>query len=308
MAGTESSAVDLRQILSVEQLPGMPQTALRLVKLSRDNSAGPAEFAVPIEADPGLTVQVLRLVNSSYFGLRSRVSSVKQAITLVGVRTIKNFVLWHAVFSVIPNPRCGLFDLKALWQDSLRRALFARSLSKLLGAPDAEEAFAAGLLQDMAVPLLARKVPETYSRFFYARCTSKHRVRLSQLEEHAFGWNHAAAAGIVARQWHLPETLAGLIQDHLALERHLAEPKGALGKLAVAMSALLPAGDDSVWIEFPKLEGSYAKIRPLDGPPIEGLLSTVDREFTDLAPLLRIAPPRTSLVERHGEVVAAGRG
>jgi HD-like signal output (HDOD) protein len=299
-------AVDLKQVLSIEQLPGMPQTAVRLVKLSRDSSLGAAEFAVPIEADPGLTVQVLRLVNSSYFGFRCKISNIKQAIALVGVRTIKNFVLWNAIFTVIPNPRCCLFDLKALWQDSLRRALFARALSKLLGVTDVEETFAAGLLQDMAIPLLARKVPDSYSKFFYARCTSKYRVRLSQLEEHAYGWNHAMAAGVVAKEWQLPETLVGLIQDHLAVSKHLTQPNGNLGRLAVAMSALLPAGDDAIWVEFPELEAAYSQIRPLDGPSTEELLGLVDTEFAEVAPLLRIAAPRTSLIEKYHGLVAAG--
>ena len=115
------------------QLPALPQSAIRLLELSQDPANGPAEFAVPIEADPGLTGQVLRFVNSSYFGFAREISSIKLAITLAGIRTIKNFALWSAVFSLMPNPRCGPFDLKSLWQDSLRRALFARAAAKLLG-------------------------------------------------------------------------------------------------------------------------------------------------------------------------------
>lgn len=167
-------------------------------------------------------------------------------------------------------------------------------------------AFAAGLLQDMAIPLLARRAPEAYGKFFYARCTSKHRVRLSQLEEHVFGWNHATAAGVVARQWQLPETLATLIQGHLVVEQHPVPSNSNLGKLAVAMSALLPADDDLVWIELPKLEGAYAQVRPLEGPSTEDLLHKVDEEFTDIAPLLRVPPPRISLVEKYHQAVAAG--
>ncbi|MDZ7618324.1 MAG: HDOD domain-containing protein, partial [Patescibacteria group bacterium] len=141
---------DLEQLLSASQLPAMPQSALRILEISRDTNAGPAELAVPIEADPGLTVQVLRFVNSSYFGFRNEISNVKQAIALVGMRTVKNFTLYSAVFSLIPNPRCGQFDLMKLWQDSLRRALFARNMAKILGVTDIEEPFAAALLQDMA--------------------------------------------------------------------------------------------------------------------------------------------------------------
>jgi HD-like signal output (HDOD) protein len=307
MSKPEFPAVDLEKVLAVEHLPAMPQTAIRLLEMSADPSQGPAEFALPIEADPGLTVQVLRFVNSSFFGFRDQISSVKRAITMVGMRTVKNFVLWSAVFSMIPNPRCGLFDLKGLWQDSLRRALFARTLSRLLGLSEAEETFAAALLQDMAVPLLAKEVPDAYAKLFDARQRSHNRVRLSQLETYAFGWHHATAAGIAARQWHLPETLSALVEDHLSVEQHLARGEAEPGKLAVGLSALLPAVDDPEWFDFPKFESFCEQVRPLDGPTLEKLLDQVDQEFAEIAPLLRIPMPRVPLVANYHQVVASAR-
>src|SRR3954469_14905438 len=145
-ASQESAEFNLERILRGTDLPALPQSAIRLMELSQDKDNGPAEFAGPIEADPGLTGQVLKFVNSSYFGFSREISNVKMAITLVGIRTIKNFALWSAVFSLMPNPKCGPFDLNRLWQDSLRRALFARSMGKVLCQQDAEELFAAGLL------------------------------------------------------------------------------------------------------------------------------------------------------------------
>src|SRR5437763_13233372 len=145
----------LKELLSSAQLPALPQSAIRLLELSQNPDNGPAEFAVPIESDPGLTGQVLKFVNSSYFGFSREISSVKLAITLVGIRTIKNFSLWSAVFSLMPNPKCGPFDLKSLWQDSLRRGWFARGLGRVLGQKDTEDRFAGAPLQDIAIPLLA---------------------------------------------------------------------------------------------------------------------------------------------------------
>ena len=94
---------------------------------------------------------------------------MKLGIKLVGVRTIKNFALWNAVFSLIPNPKCGPFDLKSLWQDSLRRALFGRLLGRHLGLKNGDEVFTAALLQDMAVPVLAKEVPLVYAKLLEAR-------------------------------------------------------------------------------------------------------------------------------------------
>src|SRR5215216_4872985 len=136
----------LKELLAGAQLPALPQSAIRLLELSQDPDNGPAEFAVPIEVDPGLTGQVLKFVNSSYFGFAREIDNVKQAISLVGIRTIKNFALWSAVFSLMPNPKCGPFDLKALWQDSVRRGLFSRAAGKAMGMREAEDLFAGALL------------------------------------------------------------------------------------------------------------------------------------------------------------------
>jgi hypothetical protein len=74
------------------------------------------------------------------------------------------------------------------------------------------------------------------------------------------------------------------------------------------MSALLPAVDDPNWAEFPRLEARYEAIRPIDGPSIEQLLGAVDREFVEMAPLLRISPPKVSLVENHRGLTAGANG
>jgi len=111
---------------------------------------------------------VLKFVNSSYFGFSREISSIKLAITLVGIRTIKNFALWSAVFSLMPNPKCGPFVLKSLWQDSLRRALFARAFAKLSGIKE-PRAIRRRLLQDMAVPLLAKENTKSYVELLEAR-------------------------------------------------------------------------------------------------------------------------------------------
>jgi HD-like signal output (HDOD) protein len=294
--------INLRKILAGAQLPALPQSAIRLLELSQDPDNGPAEFAAPIESDPGLTGQVLRFVNSSYFGFAREISNVKSAITLVGIRTIKNFALWSAVFSLMPNPRCGPFELKSLWTDSLRRALFARAIGSHLGMKEAEDSFTAALLQDMSVPLLSKEAPEAYAKLLKARDDG--RVRLSDLERDAFGWTHAEAAGMMARQWNLPETFVSLIEQHLEIERWLSEANPDPAKVAVALSALLPVTPDTRWTECEQFEQCYQRALPSGQPAIPEMLAQVDDLFTEFAPILKLAKPKKSLVEAYQEVVA----
>lgn len=285
----------LKELLAGAQLPALPQSAIRLLELSQDPENGPAEFAVPIEADPGLTGQVLRFVNSSYFGFSREISSVKLAITLVGIRTIKNFALWSAVFSLMPNPKCGPFDLKSLWQDSLRRGLFARAMGQILGLKDAEDLFAAALLQDMAVPLLAKELPDQYKQLLENR--NQGAVRLSDLEQAEFGWNHAEAAGVMARSWSLPEEFATYIESHTRLDEYLPQAKQRVGEVSVALSSLLPPVNDNDWCEREKFLSVYQQIAPQGAPTVEELLTRIDGEFAEFAPVLKLAVPKRTLVE-----------
>jgi HD-like signal output (HDOD) protein len=293
---------DLRKLLSGAQLPALPHSAIKILELARNPENGPAEFAIPIEADPGLTGQVLRFVNSSYFGFAREISSVRLAITMVGVRTVKNFALWSAVFSLMPNPKCGVFDLRSLWQDSLRRALFARSMAKLLGLRETEEAFAAALLQDMAVPLLAKELAGDYRLLLERRERGK--KRLSDLEFERFGWNHAKAGAAMARQWNLPAEFAALIEEHVATDRLADAGTADPLKSAVRLSSLLPAAGDDAWHEGAQFEHAYQQLAPAGGPGVVEFLGLLDGEFKQFAPVLNVSTAAKSLVDSFNEFAA----
>ena len=287
--------VQLQELLAGAQLPALPQSAIRLLELSQNPDNGPEEFAVPIEADPGLTGQVLRFANSSYFGFADEVSSVNLAISLVGIRAIKNFALWSAVFSLMSNPKCEPFDLKSLWQDSLRRAVFARQFGWLLGLAEAEDLFAAALLQDMAIPLLAKELPTEYQDLFLRREGGQY--RLSHLEQNAFGWTHGEAAGLIARSWHLPEHFSRLIEAH---DRVSYQPE----ETTIALSSMLPSTIDDEWYERVSFEQLYAQIAPPTALPAIDLFRVVDEEFEKFAPVLNLTTPTKPLSEWLEDSVA----
>jgi HD-like signal output (HDOD) protein len=285
---------DLEEVLANAQLPALPQSAIKLLELSKDPANGPADYAKPIEADAGLMSQVLRFVNSSYFGFSREIACVQQAITLVGVRTVKNFALWNAVFSVVPNPTFGPFDLKNLWQDSLRRAVFARMLGRRLKLHNSEDLFAAALLQDIAIPMLLKSLPEQYENLIRRRTEDK--MRLSSLERETFGWDHAEAAAALVRSWHLPEEFAVLIERHPSLEELLACNPPKLDASCVALAALLPACKDQDWSELNEFTSGLEKLAPGASDKLSELLELTDKQFTDFAPMLKLPCPPTSLV------------
>lgn len=293
----------LETLFASAQIPALPQSAVRLLELSQDPENGPPEYALPIEADPGLSTQVLRFVNSSYFGFSREISSVRHALALVGVRSVKNFVLWSAVFGISPKPKCGPFDVRSLWQDSLRRALFARSLGKQLGKNDSEDVFTAALLQDMAIPLLASQLPKEYGDLLERR--QHGRTRLSELEEAKFGWNHAAAAGILARRWLLPERFASLIEKHLHLDGEI-DGRKVDAETTVALSSLLPASKDDRWPEAGRFVETFERLGGKESE-LETLFASVDEQFEKFAPTLNLSSPIRGLKESIRDAHSAAR-
>jgi HD-like signal output (HDOD) protein len=303
MTNASIPKLDLKRIIPLAQLPGIPQSAVRLMEISQNPDNGPAEIAVPIEVDQGLTGQVLRFVNSSYFGFARKISNVRMAVGLVGVHAITNFILCNAIFSLMTHHRCGPFDLICLWQDSLRRALFARTLAKLLCINDAEDVFAAALLQDMAIPILAKESPRSYEKLLDSR--KQGQIRLSSLENAAFGWTHGQVAGMIAHHWKLPGVLINLIGNHYEIEKFAGKPGVASDKVTVAISALLPTVADPVWFECRQFELYYNKLFPDNNHTIVELLEHTDKEFALFAPIMKLPTPAKSLVDQYNEVTAS---
>lgn len=289
------------EALESTQIPALPSSAMRLLELAQNPDCGPLDYAKPIEADVGLLGQVLKFVNSSYFGFAREIASVPQAIQLVGVRTIKNFALWSAVFSIVPNPKFGPFELKALWQDSLRRAIFSRALGRKMKLPNAEDLFAAALLQDMAIPILLKSLPEQYGALLERRNNEK--IRLSTLEREVLGWDHAEAAASLCRNWGLPEEFAVLIERHPALDELLSSNPPMRDAACVAVAALLPSCRDGQWGEYSDFMQGLEKLGSTDFVFQQGMIAEVDNTFEEFAPFLGLPSPKRSLTDWINEAL-----
>jgi len=291
----ESALEDLRKTLVAGQVPAMPHSALSVLKLENDISkVNINDLARPIEADPGLAAQILKFLNSSAFGFSSTISNIRQGVALVGIRIVKNFVLWKAVFSLIPKSKHGSFDVGVLWQDSLRRAMFARFLLLETKKGDPEMAFAGALLQDMAVPLLLKAKAADYGHVLDALAKENGR-RLSDLEDEYFGWTHADAALVLGQLWKLPETLTDLTTNHLHAKETAAEFNQHPERAVVALSALLPSVVQTDWADKQLFMSAFETCFPSKAQSFVSLFDRVDKEFDQYAALLQITPPKQSL-------------
>lgn len=283
---------ELERVLSTFPLPALPESAMRLLEVARQESNGPPEFALAIESDPGLASQLLRFVNSSYFGFAGAIAHVRQAIALVGTKTVLNFVLWSAVFQSIPRPRSDRFAMSAFWIDSIRRAVAARHLAQLLQLNQSDEVFIAALLQDIAVPLLTKHWFDEYHRALWP--DSQMAGRLSQRERQLWGWTHAEAGRLLLQRWGLPDQIGRWIEQHIDSERLLVDDLRQ-PSTCVAAAALLPSVLEERWYEYDLWESLWSRLE-VDTLNLIAFLERVDTHVDQMAQLLRVTAPCRPLV------------
>ena len=220
------------------KLPALPHAVTLFIQKSNDSDASVKELAKIIETDSGLTLELLRHVNSSFMGLRKKAGSVQHALSLLGVRQTKTFIVTTGMQAAVRSKKSKLINQSCFWNASLQKALFAREVARLLKA-DTETAFAGALLQDYLLPVVTNDLFDDYLLFVDER--ERQPVCLSQYEQQKFGWSHALAGAALAHRWHLPDELVCCILLHHHGLKLLADPiLKRTSVTAVALSALLP--------------------------------------------------------------------
>ena len=193
-------------------LPTPPASLFLIVKAAGDPRVSLQALARLIAQEPTLTAELLRVVNSPYFGHGKEVKTVQQAAVMMGMRAIRNLAVAHVVRATAEQLEVGGLDGVRFWEDSLRRAIAARVLAEEAGFEDPLEAFTAGLLQDLGTLALAAKAPEHGAAFERVRGLPA-ASRMAE-EQQLFGTDHAAFFGELAEAWGIPADLAAAVAAH----------------------------------------------------------------------------------------------
>ncbi len=220
------------------KLPALPHAVTLFVQKANEPNANAAELARIVETDTGLTVELLKYVNSSFIGLRQKANSVHTALSLIGLRQSRMLLVSAGMEAAVRARNSKLINQSCFWNASLQKALFAREVAALLKA-DGDAAFAGAVLQDYLLPVLTNDLFEGYLPLVENRDSQPESI--CEYEREQFGWDHALAAASLAHRWNLPDELVCCILYHHQGVRILADPRlGRTSVAAVALSALLP--------------------------------------------------------------------
>ena len=219
------------------ELPVLPKALMEFRKQCEDPDAENKELARIIGSDAGLSAELLRNANVCYGGSRTKVTSISQALVVLGIRSALLHLSVSGMRQVMKSSSSKLINFQNFWNANLERSFFAREIAELLGA-DKELAFTAGMLQDFLLPLITNQMFDDYVEF------TTHRddfTNLVSFEQQRFKWDHAQVAAQVMHSWQFPDELVCCVYYHhqgLAVlkDERLAKTSAA----AVAISSLLP--------------------------------------------------------------------
>jgi len=206
----------------VKELPALSATALRLAELARDARSGAADFERVVRPDPALTANLLRVANSAYFGLRCRAESVRQAVTVLGVKRVSEVAAAVALAPVIPSRLPGYeLEASAFWLHSVAVAVLAERLSLQLGLRCPELTFTAGLLHDIGKLAIGAFVADDAPSILIR---TRGGLPFVAAEQAVLGVDHGQVGGLMAEAWSLPPAAAAAARWHHAPG---AAPEGA---------------------------------------------------------------------------------
>ena len=192
------------------QLPVLPKALMDFREKAEDPEASPEELSRIIISDAGLSTELLRNVNTAKSGTCKQITSVKQAIVLLGIRQTSLYLTICGMKQVMKSTASKLINFQSFWNKNLERGIFAREIAKLLGA-DPDVAFTAGMLQDFLLPLITNQLYDDYLEF---TANPEDYASLSEFEKKTFGWDHAEAAAHVMYSWNFPDELVCSVFFH----------------------------------------------------------------------------------------------
>lgn len=194
------------QIERIDTLPTIPGVLRKLLAVIERPRISISEIGSFIANDPVLTSRVLKVVNSPIYGFPGRISSLNQALILLGLNVVRGMLLGVSVFEAMQKTMVGL------WEHSLGCAIASRIIAKRLGVKEPEEVSVAALLHDIGKVVLGLKFPEEYRQIMAD--AENEGTFIFEAEKKLLNINHADAGGWIAKKWNFPVNLVEPIEYH----------------------------------------------------------------------------------------------
>lgn len=209
----------LDRLTRIEHLPVLPMVYNRITTELNKGDPAPKDIGNIVAQDVGLSANILKIVNSAYFGLARHISTPQQAVIVLGVNVIRSLVLSMHVFQSFEPTGRRLFSLRLLWEHCMRTAAIARTLAQAEGLPreQIDHAYIAALLHDVGKLLLNAQCPDDCHKVY--EIVRQDNRRVAEVETEVLGLTHGQVGAYLLGLWGLPGPVVHAVARH-----HAAEP------------------------------------------------------------------------------------
>lgn len=203
----------MKQIEAINDLPTLPTIAMEVNQLLQDVNTPIEKLVELMERDQSMVLKILRLVNSSFYGFKSRISNLRHAVTLMGFSTVQSAVVTVAVIdSLKAKTKLKGFDISLFWAHSIGVGVMCRHLAACTKLAGAQEAFTAGLIHDIGKVVLVNYFPDVFISL--SETITVDGLTFYAAEKSGDTYPHNLIGGTLSRRWMLPEPLDYAIRYH----------------------------------------------------------------------------------------------
>jgi HD-like signal output (HDOD) protein len=211
MAEVEMVVQEIERVALSIGIPPCPGILLELTEETKNNEPDFSKVEKLLSRDVALSAILIKTINSPFYGLRTKISSVSQAVGLMGIpmvtSAISNLVLRN-VFADIKDH----INMERYWDSSAKLALSTMHLAKKIPGLNKDDAYTYGLFQNCGVPVLIQRFPDYKETLHKANNLSE--GKFTTVEDEAHGTDHATVSYLMTKSWNLPEVTTSAIQFH----------------------------------------------------------------------------------------------
>jgi HD-like signal output (HDOD) protein len=185
-----------------DAIPSLPANFNKIVEAINDPDADMHEIGDLISSDMGLTTKILRLVNSSYFGLSTQVATISHALSIIGLSPLSTLVLASEIMSKFKDIPENFVTTESFWSHNIASGIAARQICKLKKFGNEELLYISGMMHDIGSLIIYREYPEEAKRAL-TQC-NEWGINLTNSERSALGYDHAQVGSALMERWNLP--------------------------------------------------------------------------------------------------------
>jgi len=277
--------MDVEQMVEdISTIHSLPMFYAQLSEAIDHPRSSIADIARIISEDQGLTARILKLSNSPLFGYFSKIETITQAVTIIGVLQVRDLALAISVMDVFAGIPEDLVNMEQFWRHSLAAGLAARLLATCQREASLERFFVAGILHDVGRLIMYIKAPEV-SLDLLERCRNSGEL-LHRMERDRFGFDHAQVGGCLLRRWKIPPRVAEPVERHHDCRNALHYPREAsILHFADIIAHALQIGNSGE-VSVPELDRSVWDRLGISSHFLPTLVQQVDTKFNDTIHIL----------------------